>query len=180
LGSIRRKFETTRKEREVEMIFAVQANEPERLVGYLAIIALGCFFFARFVIWLLKGPREPDPWGEQIAADLAEGNCTPVCHRCLTPHDSMLNFCPECGAPVGKYTNLLPFPRLFSLGHTLRIGTSGGFKRTPLIVGGFILLAIAEYAIFAPVYWVMLFRNILQQRRVDPRTGPQPPVSNPG
>jgi len=161
------------------MIFAVQADEPERSVGYLAIIALGCFCFARFVIWLFKGPREPDPWDEQIAADLAEGNCTPVCHRCLTPHDPLVNFCPQCGAAVGEYTNLLPFPRLFSLGHTLRIGTSGGFKRSPLIVGGFILLAIAEYAIFAPVYWFMLFRNISKQQHAETPAGPEPPISNP-
>lgn len=162
------------------MIFAVQAYGPERLVGYLAITGLGCFLFVRFFVWLLKGPREPDPWGEQIAAELAEGNCTPVCHRCLTPHDPLVNFCPKCGAAVGEYTNLLPFPHLFSVGHGLRIGTSGGFKRSPLIVGGFILLAIAEYAVFAPVYWVMLFRNISEQQHTEAPAGPEPPISNPG
>lgn len=162
------------------MIFAAQAYEPERRGGYLVVFVLGAYCFVSFVIWLLKGPRQPDPWDEQTAVDLAEGNCTPVCHRCLTPHEPLVNFCPECGAPVGEYTNLLPFPRLFSVGHTLRIGTSGGFKRSPLIVGGFILLSIAEYAIFAPVYWFMLFRNISKQRHVEAPSGPEPPISNPG
>ena len=162
------------------MIFGDQTFDPERRGGYLVVFVLGGYCLVSLAVWLVKRPGQPDPWDEQTAADLAEGNCTPVCHRCLTPHDALVYFCPECGAPVGDYTNLLPFPRLFSLGHTLRIGTSGGFKRSPLIVGGFILLAISEYAIFAPVYWVMLFRNISRQRHAELSIGPQPPSSNAG
>ena len=141
-----------------------QTSEGERLVGFLALLGLICFFLVRYLKSVLSRPLPPDPWDEQISANLAEGKGTPICQRCLAPHDRLMNFCADCGAPVGKYTNLLPYPYLFAIGHTLRIGTSGSFRRSPLTIAGFLLFSLAEYAVFAPVYWVRFALNITNQR----------------
>jgi hypothetical protein len=137
-----------------------QTSEAERLVGILAGLGLVGYFFVSGVMSWLRRPLPPDPWDEQVSADLAEGNGAPICHRCLAAHDAMADFCPDCGASVGKYTNWLPYPYVFALGHTLRIGTSGTFRRSPLTIAGFIILSIAEYAVFAPFYWLRFFLNL--------------------
>ena len=145
-----------------------QMSNAERLVGILAVLGVVCFFFVSCLKAWLSRPLPPDPWDEQVSADLAEGNGTPICHRCLTPHDPLANFCADCGAPVGEYTNWLPYPYLFSIGHTLRIGTSGTFRRSPLIIAGFILLAVVEYAVFAPFYWLRFFLNLANRPHSAP------------
>src|SRR5437870_1011921 len=79
-------------------------------IGILAIIALaGCGLYL-FLRWLLEGPALPDPWDDQIAAGMEKDDATPLCCCCLEPHGPFANFCPACGAPVGKYTNWLPYP----------------------------------------------------------------------
>jgi hypothetical protein len=145
-----------------------QTFEGERLVGILAVLGVIGYFFVRFLKAVLSRPLRPDPWDEQVSADLAEGNGIPICHRCLAPHGPLQNFCADCGAPVGEYTNWLPYPYLFSLGHTLRIGTSDTFRRSPLTVAGFILLSLVEYAVLAPFYWIRLFLNISHQHSSAP------------
>jgi hypothetical protein len=145
-----------------------QTSEAERLVGFLAVLGIVCYCFVRYLKAVSNRPLPPDPWNEQVSADLAEDNGSPICHRCLAPHDPLANFCADCGAPVGEYTNWLPYPYLFAVGHTLRIGTSGTFRRSPLTVGGFFLLSIAEYAVFAPVYWLRFLLNIPKDRPFDP------------
>lgn len=142
---------------------------PEMTGGLLLFVVLGGCVIWLFVRWLMDGPIRPDPWDQQVAEDLDKADATPLCHRCLLPHDSLTNFCPRCGAPVGEYTNLLPYPYLFSIGHTMRIGTAGEYRRSPLTIVGFFLLAIAEYAFFAPVYWFMFIRRLNQ---------PEPPVTS--
>jgi hypothetical protein len=62
----------------------------------------------------------------------------------------------------------MPFPCLFSLGHVLRIGTAGTFKRSRFLIAGFVLFAIAEYAVLAPVYWFMLLKNVTCLRSSNP------------
>ena len=124
-----------------------------------SLFLFGCALWA-FVRWLTGPPRRPDPWDEAITLELAEGNGTPLCHHCLTPHDPSVDFCPQCGAAVGLYTNYLPFPRLFSIGHTFRIGTNENFKRSFLTIGGFLFLSLIQYGVFFPVYWFRLIQNL--------------------
>lgn len=155
------------------MILAAQLNDSDGLVGFLVVLLLLTFAFVKLIHWMLSGPIRPDPWSEEIAAEIAGDDATPLCHRCLAPHDSMVDFCPDCGAPVGTYTNWLPYPYLFSVGHTLRIGTDGDFKRSPLVIAGFILFGLAEYMLFAPIYWYLLLRNLSRQSRSDSCSGPQ-------
>ena len=122
-----------------------ETSKPEILIGLLAITALCCYGLWAFLRWFLGGPSAPDPWDAEVSAQLAEGNCTPLCHHCLAAHEPSANFCPERGAAVGDCTNLLPFPYLFSIGHALRIGTDERFKRSPLTVGGFFFLGHGQW-----------------------------------
>ena len=150
------------------MILVAELTDPQRIVGSLGVAIFACVGVFHLVRWFLGGPSQPEPWGEEVTTELASDECTPLCHECLTPHQEGADFCPACGAPVGAYTNFLPFPYLFSVGHVLRIGTSGNFKRSSLNVVGFFLFAFVEYAIFAPVYWVMLLKNLFRQSHLDP------------
>lgn len=143
------------------------ANEPESLIAFLAILGLACLGIWALVRKIRSVPLTPDPWDNLAETEIADGNALPLCHRCLTAHDDSLDFCPKCGAAVGQYTNWLPYPYLFSMGHMLRIGTSGKFKKTPLNILGFVLLACAEYMIFAPVYWMLLFLKITPEPKPD-------------
>jgi hypothetical protein len=61
------------------------------------------------------------------------------------------------------------------LGHTLRLGTAGDYKRSPITVLGFVLLALAEYTIFAPIYLYQFFRHKPTEATL---ASPQPPAAN--
>ena len=152
-------------------------GDPTLLVGAFGLFALFCCGCWAFIRWVSKGPSTPEPWDDQVAAEIAKDETPPLCHRCLTPHHPLANFCPDCGAPVGTYTNWLPYPYLFSIGHALRTGTSGNFKRSPLTIIGFFVFSLAEYAFFAPLYWFMFLRNLFRQRQSDPPSERQPPAS---
>lgn len=144
---------------------------PEQLVAFYVIVTVLCCATWALIRWLFAGPVRPDPWDDQVATQLAQDDCPPVCHHCLTLHDLSTHFCPNCGAAVGTYTNLLPFPYLFSIGHTLRVGTTEHFKRSPLTIAGFFLFATVEYTIFAPIYWFRFFQNL---RQPDPASTAAP------
>jgi len=145
------------------MMLAVYAEDPDRLVGFLGIYVLcGCSVVI-FIRWLLDSPRSPDPWNEQVAAEMEKDDSVPLCHHCIAPHHPLAHFCGHCGASVGTYTNYMPFLRQFAVGHTLRIGTREPFKRSPLTIVGFLVVSLAEYKIFAPVYWYLLLRNVFSQ-----------------
>ncbi|MEO5803975.1 MAG: hypothetical protein ABIR24_10620 [Verrucomicrobiota bacterium] len=142
---------------------SVNGSDPERMVGLLVIIGL-VGYVAWAILKKLNSPTiSPDPWDESVAAEIEKEDSKPICHRCLTPHDSSSDFCPRCGASVGQYTNWLPYPYLFSLGHMLRVGTSGDFKKTRLNVVGFFLLALVEYLFFAPIYWAVFFFKLSRE-----------------
>jgi hypothetical protein len=148
-------------------------NEPERLVGLLAIAGLLGLAIWKGIKWLLQTRVTPDPWDATVAAELAKDEAPTLCHHCLCPHSESTDFCPECGTPVGQYTNWLPFPQLFSIGHVLRTGTSGEFKRTPLTIFGFMLFSLAEYTLFVPIYWIVFLRKLFgSQPPEDPTPDP--------
>ena len=148
-------------------------DDPTRAVGFVGLAVLMAAGVRLFVRWLLSGPTRPDPWGDEIAAEIAKDDATPICHRCFTPHKPLTHFCSKCGTPVGPYTNLMPFPYLFSVGHVLRLGTDGDFRRSPLTLTGFILVGIAEYSLFVPVYWFMFFRSLFLHRNSVPTSEPE-------
>lgn len=141
-----------------------KSGSPELTVGLLALLGLAVAAVWAALRWLASGPQVPDPWDAQTAAALADDSARPLCHRCLTENDSNADFCGNCGATIGQYTNWMPYPYIFSLGHTLRIGTAGEFRQSRWLVFGFMLLAAAEYVVFAPVYWFLLLRNLHRKR----------------
>jgi len=149
-------------------------NDPELQIGVLAVMALCGYGVWSFFRWLASGATTPDPWDESITAEIANDEATPLCHHCLAPHEVSADFCSDCGAPVGPYTNWLPYPYLFSIGHALRTGTSGHFKRSPLTIVGFILFSFAEYALLAPIYWFIFLRRLVRPGESDPPSE-QPP-----
>jgi len=151
-------------------------DNPELLVGILAVIILVGFGLWALLEFLRRKPAQPDPWNEGIATEIESEEAVPLCHRCLTAHESSADFCPNCGAAVGQYTNWLPYPYLFSVGHTLRIGTSGEFRRSPLTVFGFFLFSLAEYTLFVPIYWIVFLRKLLLGRQPGAHPDQPPPA----
>jgi len=86
---------------------------------------------------------------ESALPEIEDDSATPLCHHCLSPHDKSVDFCPDCGSPVGQYTNWLPVPLFVSrLVMYCRSGPAVDFKRTPLTIVGFILFGFVEYAVF--------------------------------
>lgn len=142
-------------------------SDPELLVGFVAVTGLIVVSVWAFMKRMLKQPVRPDPWDKTIATEIGSEEATPLCHRCLTAHDSSTDFCPACGAAVGQYTNWLPYPQLFSIGHALRIGTSGEFRRSPLTVSFFLLFSLIEYTLFAPIYWILMVWKLGKNREHD-------------
>ena len=126
----------------------------------------------RVWIWLREGTPKPDPWDTDIARAIEEDTAEPLCYHCLAPQKEIRWFCPECGAAVGPYNNYDPYLRVFSQGQLLRTGVLDQLPRRPLIIIGYIILPLAFFAIFAPIYWYFLFRNLSQSR-----TPPMEPLS---
>ena len=135
-----------------------------------ATVIAAYLLWRRFTRWFWK-PTTPDPWGAEVAEALDSPDATPICPHCQTPHGLDRWFCSECGRAVGDYNNVNPYLYLFSLGEVLREGTSGRVRKTWLTVAGYLTLSLAEYAVFAPVYWFFLFRNLMRQ---DPPAAAKP------
>lgn len=90
---------------------------------------------------------------------------------------------------VGECTSLMPPLYLYSLGQVFWIGTNGRFRRSPVVVGGYVIFAFAGYAlltplfIITPIYWVKLFQNLRRPDRLQDsieNQNDQPPVSSAG
>jgi len=101
----------------------------------------------------------PDPWPHELDDAVHARDAIPVCHRCSTPCDSPVWFCPACGAAVGPYNNLMPYIRIFSIGEALRSGVGPGAHFTPFRAIAYVTLGLVEYAAFAPLYFFRLYRN---------------------
>ena len=158
-------------------MLAITETDSTLTLVIAVFLGVGAVVIYRLIRWFCTGPIQPEPWEKNVADAMESEEARPLCCHCLEPHSTDASFCPDCGAPVGQYTNLLPFPYLFSIGHLLRTGTSGDCQRTPLTVIGFVLLGIVEYSVFAPVYWLRLaFGSKRSLRRSD--SPPQVPSPN--
>ena len=165
-------------------------SDSERLIAYLAMAGLGACGLYFLIRWFRTSPVQPDPWDGDTAKELEDEECTPLCHHCLAPHEPAADFCAQCGAAVGEFTNLYPLPYVFSIGHALRIGTGERFRRSPLTIVGFFVFSFAACGPLALVYWYRLMQNLHQPpgppaSAAESAAGPdgpsvQPPVSNPG
>ena len=137
---------------------------PEQSIATFVVLGIGIAAAVALRRWLFSGPRQPDPWSEQIAGELESPESASVCHRCLTEQAPCAHFCPKCGVAVGDYNNCLPFEQIFSEGEVLRNGTSMKVRPSFVVVAGYLVLTLTAYSIFAPVYWYFFIRNLLRSR----------------
>jgi len=151
------------------------ANDPNLVVGEIALVGLVIAFFWRLLVWIRECPKTPDPWDTETENQLHESDAVEVCPHCLTAQDPNGWFCPTCGKATGPYNNLMPFINVFSEGEVLRTGASGKLRPTPLIVVGYLLLSLSLFfpislyasprfvAVFLAIYWFFLLRNFARQ-----------------
>jgi hypothetical protein len=153
----------------------MSVTNPELLIAVLATAGIFIFIAIRTILWLAEGPRQPDPWDETVTALINEPEATRLCHRCMTPHDQAVHFCSECGAAVGDYNNLLPWVNTFSEGEVFRNGAVLPVRRSPLVIGGYLVSSFAAYAMFGGtfsilfavlvlLYWFRFFKNLAAQK----------------
>jgi|SRR5580765_2086584 len=147
----------------------------ELFAAIIGLTAVGVFSFWRLLRWIRSAPVKPDPWDEATEAAVQAEDAVPVCHHCLTPARPDQWFCEHCGCAVGPYNNMMPFLNVFSEGEVFRNGVFAHVRRTPLTVFGYLLGSLANYLIFAPVYWFFLFRHW----REDSRQNKNPEESTP-
>lgn len=149
--------------------------DPDRLIGEIGLAVLACGFLWRLFEWAKQPPTSPDPWDKEIEIALHEPEAVEVCHRCFDPVTPNSWFCRRCGCAVGPYNNLMPFILVFSQGEVLRNGVNDKLPRNAFIVAGYLLVSLCMYAIFAPIYWIFLFRHLKRQKEsvepTDPLSG---------
>jgi hypothetical protein len=136
--------------------------KPETIAILVTSGVAGVFLFRTL---RLQDAPTPDPWDQEIEAELRDGRAEPLCLKCLTPHSGQRWFCTGCGAPVGEYNNWMPYLSVFSEGEVLRTGVDPTVRRSPIIIAGFILYSLTSYTVFAPVYWWRLYQNLKRSQK---------------
>ena len=139
-------------------------HDPDRLIGEygLAVLAFGLLWNA--FVRVAQSPTSPDPWDKEIEKAVHEPDAVEICHRCFHPVTPNTWFCEHCGCAVGPYNNVMPYVCLFSQGEVLRNGVNDKLPRNALIIAGYLLFSLSMYLVFAPIYWILLFRNLKQQK----------------
>jgi len=150
-------------------------SQSEAAIALIGITVLNCAGIWLLIRWIATSPTSPNPWDEQVAAELALEDCSQICHRCLTPLDSSIHLCSHCGAMVGTHTGLVPPLYLYSIGDVFRAGTEGTYRRSSFLIVGYAFAAFI-YLFWVPfpisvlvlfVYWNKLFKNIPAKRLAD-------------
>lgn len=132
----------------------------------LLLIAVGvAMVLWRVFLWLRAKPTQANPWDEDTETKLYEPDAVLLCPRCLEPEREGIQFCRDCGFPVGPYVPWSPYLYVFVLRDLLRTGVERPFRVKGTTVCFFLLLSLIEYFVFAPIYWFFLFRNIRRQPR---------------
>jgi len=119
----------------------------------------------RVLLWLQAPIKLTRPRSDDVEAAIQDPECSPLCIRCLCPQDGFQWFCQHCNAAVGPYNNSMEYLYLFSQGEVFRAGTQGLVPARGLTVIGYLLASFCAYQIFAPLYWVMLFRGFRQRNQ---------------
>ncbi len=148
-------------------------NTSEMTVVAVALAIVGSIAFWRLLCWVRSSPVHPDPWGEATEQAMEQPDTQEVCHHCSTPLPPGSWFCEHCGRAVGPYNNLMPWVNAFSEGEVFRSGVEEHVRRSPWLLTGYLLISL-NYLIFAPFYWVRLFRNLFHGH-VEATDSPGPP-----
>lgn len=112
----------------------------------------------------------PDPWDDEIDEAVRTKESTAICSKCLEPGADETWLCRNCGWPSGDYVNVNPYLYIYSIGAFFRSGVDGSVNLTPSKILGLGTIALWEYGVFAPVYWVRLFQAKHQQSNADSST----------
>ena len=135
-------------------------GDPNLIIGGYALAGLALWLFWQLITWVREAPVAPDPWDAETGRKVAEPETKEICPHCLAEQAPAAWFCPVCGRAVGPYNNMMPFVQIFSEGEVFRNGTSGRLRRSPLIIAGYILVALVMFSgslvffFLAPVYLV--------------------------
>lgn len=113
----------------------------------------------------------PDPWPVDLDRAVRSSDAVAVCPRCFTPVTPFHWFCPECACAVGGHNNWMSYLHIFSIGEVLRSGVGPHARFTVLTVPGYLVVGLAEYSLFAPLYYIRLALN---WRRVSQQPPPVP------
>jgi len=135
------------------------ASDPDLLVAQIALGGLAAVFFWRLINWVRDAPTRSDPWDAATEQKLSDPEAVEVCHRCFTEQPDHAWFCRHCGGAVGPCNNLMPYVCIFSEGEVFRNGASGRVRRSPLTVAGYMLLSLASFGLFAPLFWLSFFKH---------------------
>jgi hypothetical protein len=135
-------------------------NDPNLVVGEFGLGALAVAALWCLIVWVRNAPFTPDPWSVEIEESLQQADATPICHRCLTPHQADARFCGHCGSAVGTYNNWMPYVDIFSQGEVFRNGVTDKLRVGPLTIIGYLIYSLGNYLIFAPIYWFFFFKNL--------------------
>jgi hypothetical protein len=137
-------------------------------VGLLALAGLWCL-----IVWVREAPQKPDPWDAEIGRRLEEPEAVEICHHCFTQQPPNAWFCEHCGSAVGPYNNIMPYLNVFSEGEVFRNGATDKLRTKPLVIAGYLLFSLSAYAVFAPVFWFFLFKNLKRAREENPEGQPE-------
>jgi hypothetical protein len=157
-------------------------SQSEATVALIGLTVLICAAIWRLLRSIVAGPTSPDPWNEEVAAELLRDDCPQICHLCLTPHDPASHFCSRCGAMAGTYTCLIPPLYLYSIGNVFRSGAEGTYRRSWCLIASYFLAAFS-YLYWVPfpvgclalfVYWKRLFKNVPVDRSLVEDEGRSP------
>jgi hypothetical protein len=138
-------------------------RDPDHLIGEIGLAVLAFGFLWRFFEWAGHPPTSPDPWDKEIEKAVHEPEAVEVCHRCFDPVTPNSWFCEHCGCAVGPYNNLMPYICVFSQGEVLRNGVNDKLPQNTIIVAGYLLFSLCMFSVFAPIYWIFLFRHLKRQ-----------------
>src|SRR5262245_10821093 len=139
----------------------------EERVALLVVCALGLVGCWRAIRWFVTGPPAPNPWDQETEDRIQQPESVAICTRCLEPLEAASSFCPHCGLPVDALVPFSPYLYAFALGDALVTGTSRRFPVKWFTVIGFLLLSIAVYSFFFPIYWYGFWRNLRRMRVPD-------------
>jgi hypothetical protein len=159
-----------------------RSDATAALLGLMVLLSAGIWLLLR---WIVAGPTSPEPWNEEVAAELLREDCPQICHRCFTPHEPSSHFCSHCGAMVGAHTCLIPPLYLYSIGDVFRAGAEGAYRRSACSTLTCFFAAFT-YLYWVPfplgcvaviVYWKNVFKNVPAKRSLAEDEGPSTPNS---
>jgi hypothetical protein len=134
----------------------------------VALAGMAGLVFWRLLLWIRNSPVHTDPWDATTEEAVQQPDAAEMCPHCSTPVAPGNWFCEFCGRAVGPYNNWMPYLNAFSEGEVFRNGVTDHVRRNALIIAGYLLISF-NYLIFAPIYWVLLFRNLF---RTSPEAAP--------